>query len=207
MRRVGIVLGVLDTLVSFPLARRVSLKWRSFLDEEREREDGASRFAYGYLFEMERRGYLKAGAFVPEVVLDYPDALRELHREFVRCGSQVVVAFTYYAHRDKLRVIGREADLEQLNINAVKIAKEIAEETGTLVAGNICNTWAYNPKDPKGSGKIVREMYDEQVRWATTVGVDFIIAETIEYVEEALIAVDVIKSYGLPAVVTFWTCV
>jgi betaine-homocysteine S-methyltransferase len=36
--------------------------------------------AEGYLFEMERRGYLKAGAYVPEVVLDHPDALRQLHR-------------------------------------------------------------------------------------------------------------------------------
>ncbi|MGH7204297.1 MAG: homocysteine S-methyltransferase family protein, partial [Candidatus Levyibacteriota bacterium] len=58
--------------------------------------------AEGYLFELERRGYLKAGAYVPEVVLDYPDAVRELHREFLRAGSDVMEAFTYYAHRDKL---------------------------------------------------------------------------------------------------------
>ena len=32
--------------------------------------------AEGYLFELERRGYLKAGPFVPEVVLDFPDAFR-----------------------------------------------------------------------------------------------------------------------------------
>lgn len=135
--------------------------------------------------------------------MEHPEALKEVHREYVRCGSEVVVAFTYYAHRDKLRVIGREADLEQLNINACKIAKEIANETGTLCAGNICNTWAYNPKDPVESSKTVRAMYNEQVKWAANVGVDFVIAETIEYVEEALIAVEVIKSYGLPAVVTF----
>jgi hypothetical protein len=35
-----------------------------------------------YVFELERRGYIKAGPFVPEVVLDFPDAVRELHREF-----------------------------------------------------------------------------------------------------------------------------
>jgi len=47
------------------------------------------------------------------VVLDYPNALRELHREFLRAGAEVMVAFTYYAHRSKLRVIGREDELEK----------------------------------------------------------------------------------------------
>jgi betaine-homocysteine S-methyltransferase len=159
--------------------------------------------AEGYLFELERRGYVKAGAFVPEVVLDFPDALRELHREFLRAGAELMVAFTYYAHREKLRVIGREKDLERMNRQALRIAKEIAAEGDALVAGNICNTWAYDPADKEGSSKVVREMYDEQVRWASEEGVDLIIAETIEYVEEALIALEVIKSYGLPAFITF----
>ena len=35
--------------------------------------------AEGFLFELERRGYLTAGEFVPEVALEYPDALRALH--------------------------------------------------------------------------------------------------------------------------------
>src|SRR5437868_8936650 len=84
--------------------------------------------AEGYLFEFERRGYLQAGAFVPEVVLDHPDLVAELHREFVHAGSDVVEAFTYYAHREKLRVVGREKDLEKINKQALKIAKKRSEE-------------------------------------------------------------------------------
>lgn len=159
--------------------------------------------AEGYLFELERRGYLKAGAYVPEVVLDYPDAVRELHREFLRAGSEVMVAFTYYAHRDKLRKIGRENDLEKMNRAALRIANEIAKEGDAIVAGNICNTWVYDPNDKERTSKIIYNMFDEQVRWAVEEGVDFILAETIEYVEEARIAVEVIKKYNLPAVVMF----
>ncbi len=159
----------------------------------------------GYLFELERRGYIKAGAYVPEVVLDFPDALKELHREFLRAGAETMVAFTYYAHRDKMRIIGREKDLKPLNVNALRIAKEIAEEGNALVAGNICNTWAYDPANKEETGKVVRQMYEEQVGWAKEEGADFIIAETIEYVGEALIALEVIKKYNLPAMVTFAT--
>jgi betaine-homocysteine S-methyltransferase len=159
--------------------------------------------AEGYLFELERRGYLQSGPFVPEVVLDYPDAVRELHREFLRAGAEVMVAFTYYGHREKLRMIGREDDLEPLNRNALKLAKEVATEGDALVAGNICNTWAYDPDEPESSGDVVREMYREQVRWAVEAGADFIVAETNDYLGEALIGVEVIKEHGLHSVVTF----
>ena len=107
--------------------------------------DGVVIGAEGYVFELERRGYIKAGPYVPEVILDEPDALRQLHREFLRAGADVMVALTYYAHRDKLKDVGRDGDLEAMNRQAVRIANEIAAEGDALVAGNICNTWSYDP--------------------------------------------------------------
>src|SRR5271155_6221314 len=92
--------------------------------------------AEGYVFELEKRGYIKAGPYVPEVVLDYPDAVKELHREFLRAGSDVMVALTYYANRNKLADVGRENDLEKLNRQAVRLANEVAKEGNALVAGN-----------------------------------------------------------------------
>src|SRR3979409_2140641 len=86
--------------------------------------------AEGYVFELERRGYIKAGPYVPEVVLDFPDAVRQLHREFLRAGAEVMVALTYYAHREKLRHIGRENDLEEMNRHAVRLARDVAREGG-----------------------------------------------------------------------------
>ena len=88
--------------------------------------------AEGYLFAMERRGYLQAGAFVPEVVLEHPEVVSQLHREFIRAGSDVVQAFTYYGHREKLRIIGKEKLLEPLQKNALKIAKDARNEFKNL---------------------------------------------------------------------------
>jgi len=157
--------------------------------------------AEGYLFECERRGYLQAGAFVPEVVLDHPEVVDGLHREFVHAGSDVVEAFTYYGHREKLRVIGKENVLEPLNRQALSVAAAVARETGALLAGNICNTNVY---EPGGSAEqAVRSAFAEQVAWAAEAGVDFVIAETFSWVGEALLALDAIRAAGLPAVVTF----
>jgi betaine-homocysteine S-methyltransferase len=155
--------------------------------------------AEGYLFELERRGYLQAGGFVPEVVLEHPAKVAELHREFVHAGSDVVEAFTYYAHREKLRLIGREELLEQINRQALGIAKEVAAESGALLAGNVCNTNVYTGEESRDT---VRAMFEEQVGWAAEAGVDFVIAETISWLGEALVATAVIKEAGLPAVVT-----
>jgi len=155
--------------------------------------------AEGYLFEFERRGYLQAGAFVPEVVLEEPALVADLHRQFVHAGSDVVEAFTYYAHREKLALIGREGDLELMNRQALKIAKEVAAEHDSLVAGNICNTNIYEPDDPATHG-LVRDMFTEQVAWAAEAGVDFVIAETISYAQEALLALEVIEDAGAAVV-------
>src|SRR4030081_2840497 len=82
-------------------------------------EQGPVICAEGYLFECERRGYLQAGAFVPEVVLENPEVVRQVHRDFVHAGSDVVQAFTYYAHREKLRLIGKLELLEEINRQAL----------------------------------------------------------------------------------------
>jgi betaine-homocysteine S-methyltransferase len=163
--------------------------------------DGPVVCAEGYLFECERRGYLQAGAFVPEVVLDHPEVIEELHREFVHAGSDVVEAFTYYGHREKLRVIGKEELLEPMNRDALAIASRVARQTGTLLAGNLCNTNVYEPGGP--GEQAARAAFGEQVAWAAEAGVDFVIAETFRWAGEALLALEAIRAAGLPAVITF----
>ncbi|HYM63848.1 MAG TPA: homocysteine S-methyltransferase family protein [Gaiellaceae bacterium] len=163
-------------------------------------DQGAVICAEGYLLEFERRGYLQAGAFVPEVVLDHPELVKGLHREFVHAGSDVVEAFTYYAHREKLRILGKEELLEPMNRQALALALEVADESGTLFAGDICNTNVFAPDDESRSA--VRAMFEEQVGWAVEAGVDFVIGETFSWGEEALIALGVIQEAGVPAVIT-----
>ena len=159
--------------------------------------------AEGYVFELERRGYLQAGAFVPEVLIEHPEVVERLHRDFVHAGSDVVQACTYYVHREKLRVIGREKDLKPMNDVALKIAKKVARETGTLFAGDICNTNIFDPAD-KANLKEVARIFEEQVGWAAGAGVDYIVAETFSWGGEALMALDAIRRYSkVPAVVTF----
>jgi betaine-homocysteine S-methyltransferase len=162
--------------------------------------------AEGFLFEIERRGYMASGEFVPMVSLDHPEVLENLHREFQHAGSDVVEAFTYNGHREKMRVIGKEELLEPLNRSALKIAKKVALDTPkgsapNLMAGNISNSNIWK-EDDKAAQLEVEKMFSEMIGWAVDEGADMLIGETFYYAEEAFKALEVMKKSGLPTVLT-----
>ncbi|HLF26255.1 MAG TPA: homocysteine S-methyltransferase family protein [Anaerolineae bacterium] len=156
----------------------------------------------GYLLELEKRGYVQAGPFTPEVSLTHPEALAELHREFMQAGAEVLQTLTFYASEDKLATVGLAGKADAINRAAVKIARQVAAEGDVLVAGNISLTWAYDPADPQAPDR-VRALFDRQIDVMLAAGgVDFIIGETFSWLGEALIAVERIQAAGLPAMVT-----
>ena len=162
--------------------------------------------AEGFLFEIERRGYMSSGEFVPMVSLEHPEALENLHRDFQHAGSDIVQAFTYNGHREKMRVIGKEELLEPLNRSALKIAKKVALDTPkgiepNLMAGNISNSNIWNDKDTSLNSE-VEKMFSEMVGWAVDEGADILIGETFYYAEEAYAALKAMKQSGLPCVIT-----
>src|SRR4029077_9617642 len=103
----------------------------------------------GYLIELERRGYVDSGSgrekvgtgkgsgqFTPEVAIEHPDALRQLHLEFLMAGSQVLQALTFFGTREKLNRAGYGEQTEAINTAAVRVAREVAGSRA-LVAGSV----------------------------------------------------------------------
>jgi betaine-homocysteine S-methyltransferase len=156
----------------------------------------------GYLLELEKRGYVQAGPFTPEVVIEQPDALAQLHREFLRAGVDVLQTMTFYASDDKLATVGLAGKVDDINRNAVRIAREVASDGDALVAGNLSLTWAYLPEDPSSPDR-VRALFDRQLQDQLDAGPpDFWIGETFSYLGEALLFVERAKATGLPLMVT-----
>ena len=162
--------------------------------------------AEGFLFEIERRGYMSSGEFVPMVSLEHPEALETLHKDFQHAGSDIVEAFTYNGHREKMKVIGKEELIEPLNRAALKIARKVADLKSTgpkpnLMAGNISNSNIWNDKDKKTHLQ-VEKMFNEMIDWAVDEGADILIGETFYYAEEAYAALKAMKKSKLPCVIT-----
>ena len=167
----------------------------------------------GYLIELERRGYVDSGSgrekvgtgkgsgqFTPEVAIENPDALRELHREFLRAGSQVLQALTFFGTREKLNRAGYGAQTETINHAAVKLAKEVAGERA-LVAGSVSRTQLVE-REGMGALDKARDHIAEQIRLLKDAGVDFLILETFFHLAEMREALQCAAESGLPAVTT-----
>ena len=163
----------------------------------------------GYLIELERRGYVDSGSgrekvgtgrgsgqFTPEVVVENPDALRELHREFLHAGSRVLQALTFFATREKLSRAGYGRRTEEINVAAVRLAKEVAGDSA-LVAGSVSRTQLFE-REGRGAAENVRGLFTEQIRLLTDAGVDFLILETFFHLEEMLIALECARASQLP---------
>jgi len=167
----------------------------------------------GYLIELERRGYVQSGSgrekvgtgkgsgqFTPEVAIEHPDALRELHREFLDAGSQVLQALTFFGTREKLSRAGYGGQTEKINHAAVKLAKEIAGKKA-LVAGSVSRTQLIEREGMDALGK-AEDHLAEQIRLLKDAGVDFLILETFFHLAEMKVALQCAAASGLPAVAT-----
>jgi len=128
----------------------------------------------GFVFELEKRGYVKAGPWTPEATCEEPRAVEQLHIEFARAGSDVMQTFTFYASEDKLENWGQYCKdaygTKQINDAACDIAHKVADEYGCLVAGGISQT----PNYLSGKGKeAVQKVFQQQCDSFTSKNVDF----------------------------------
>ena len=176
-------------------------------------KDGVVLGDGGYLIELERRGYVDSGSgrekvgtgkgsgqFTPEVAIEHPDALRELHREFLNAGSQVLQALTFFGTREKLSRAGYGAQTKSINHAAVQLAKEVAGEKA-LVAGSVSRTQLIERAGMTALAK-ASDHIAEQIRLLKAAGVDFLILETFFHLAEMKEALRLAVAVGLPAVAT-----
>jgi betaine-homocysteine S-methyltransferase len=151
----------------------------------------------GYFLELERRVVGSRPAGIPRAVLDNPDGVLELHKEFAAAGSEVLQAMTW-----GVRPMPEEA---QLHRAAVQLARA-ASKAGGYVAGTISyviysgiSKWQRLTDDEK---RTAQRFFDQRVAHQAAAGVDLFIVETFYSVEEASLAIPFVKQAGLPAIVT-----
>nr|XP_058963591.1 betaine--homocysteine S-methyltransferase 1-like [Pocillopora verrucosa] len=153
----------------------------------------------GFLYALERRGYVTAGPYTPECTVEHPEAVRQLHREFLRAGADVMQAFTFNGTQESIVSRGVRIKADDINQAACRIAREVANEGDALMAGGVSYTQSYR----EGRGKhAVQEEYLKQVEVLIKNDVDFLIGEYLMNIDEAEWATETLKSTGKPVAVT-----
>ena len=100
--------------------------------------------------------------------------MTQLHREFLRAGSDVLQSFTFFASDDQLKARGVQTTGAEINEAGMRLVKEVAAEGDALTGGGL----ARGPSYANGLGKAaVQEEFRKQARVFAEGGLDFFICE------------------------------
>lgn len=144
---------------------------------------GGVRFLDGATGSNLRLAGMPKGCSTEMWVLEHPDILQNLQRQYAQAGSQILFAPTFQTQPIALNALGLKKDTEKINARLVALTKEAAPNC--LVVGDIttlaafCDSW-----DPKLFDLLV-ENYRRQIRGLMDGGVDILGAETLLYPQEA----------------------
>ena len=116
------------------------------------------------------------------------DVVKDVHMAYIDAGAQVVTTNTFGANRVKLKEYGLENDVDKINIQAVKIAKE-ASMGDVLVAASVGPTGKFIEPVGDLSFDDAVNIFSQQVSALERGGADILLVETMMDIKELKAAV------------------
>jgi homocysteine S-methyltransferase len=135
-----------------------------------------------------------------ELNLAQPDLVRQIHREYVKAGAEILETNTFGANRARLAAFGIAEKLAAINQAGVRIAREAAADSKAYVAGAIGPLGVrIEPLGPTSFTE-AREIFREQATALLEGGADLLILETFGNLDELREAVQAAHEAGGGAV-------
>lgn len=132
------------------------------------------------------------GISTEQWVLEHPQVIQQLQREYVEAGSQIVYAPTFAANRSSLGNFGLEDQVDRLNRELVRVCRE-GVGNRAYIAGDLTTTGKMEPQGDLTYDQLL-DIYREQVESLAAAGVDLLVAETMLNVDETMAVLDAASS-------------
>ncbi|WP_434510246.1 bifunctional homocysteine S-methyltransferase/methylenetetrahydrofolate reductase [Desulfitobacterium sp. AusDCA] len=134
------------------------------------------------------------GTCYEELNITHSALIRSVHESYIQAGAKLIETNTFRVNRDILSRFGLEQKVEEINLAAVKVAQEAIAlaKSQTYIVGSIGSILAGRVKAK--SLQPYRSFYEEQASALLKGGVDGIMLETFEDLEELLLALEVMRS-------------
>ena len=135
---------------------------------------------------------------------EHPERVRELHKQFINAGADIVLTNSFGGNRHRLKLHDAQDKVREVNMAAAKNARAEADAAGrpVYVGGSVGPTGEiFEPVGtfPYAEGVVA---FEEQARALKEGGVDVIWIETMSSEEELRAAVEGAAKAGLPIVTT-----
>ena len=171
--------------------------------------------------ELQRRGVpMDGAAWCGLAVASHPDIVRQVHLEYIRAGAEVIIANTFASGRQMLRAAGAESATEEINRNAVLVARQARDGAAEAVGSGANADWELAPQTVWVAGSIspmapgastgarpalheMRANFTEQAELLAEAGADLLILEMMRDVDYSCAALEAAAGTGLPVWVGF----
>ncbi len=138
----------------------------------------------------------------PEIwTLSHPDVVRQMAADYFAAGSDLVETNTFGGNRFRLKHVGLEGRVREVNLKAVELAKSTTPPGG-LVIGSIGPVGEFLAPLGTVTPEELLEAFSVQAEALAEGGVDALCVETMTALEEAQIAVRAAQATGLPVMAT-----
>ena len=151
-----------------------------------------------------KRG-MPAGACPEKWILEHKDIFRQLQREYVDAGSNIIYAPTFTANRIKLKEYGLEDEIVRINRELVALSRQAADGRAWVAADLTMTGEQLIPIGRMDFEELI-DVYKEQIRITQEAGADLIVIETMMSLQEtraALIAAKEVSSLPVMITLTF----
>ena len=138
-----------------------------------------------------------------ELVVERPELVGALHREYLQAGAELIETVTFGANRLRLDAFGLAGEASRLNRRAAQVAREARDVSGrdAIVGGSIGPLGPPTRAMTHAHRETVRSVFREQVEGLLEGGVDAFVIETFFDLDHLLTAVEVVhEACDLPVV-------
>jgi enediyne biosynthesis protein CalE2 len=141
-------------------------------------------------------------------LLQQPDLVRTVHGDYVRAGAEILTTNTFRTSARSLQKAGLghlAKSMTQLAVRLAKEARENSPDEQIWVAGSVAPLEdCYEPKLVPDLTTASKE-HAQMIEWLLEPGVDFLLIETMNTIEEAVVAAKIAAATGIPFFVS-WVC-
>ncbi len=148
-----------------------------------EKITGGLRFLDGATGSNLQKVGMPRGCCTEQWILNHPDALVNLQRQYAEAGSQILYAPTFQAQPIALEKVGLADKTEEINAKLVSLTRSVSKDC--LVAGNLTTLATFTDSFDEGNFDLLVENYRRQIRGLIEGGADLLAAETLMYPLEA----------------------
>jgi 5-methyltetrahydrofolate--homocysteine methyltransferase len=136
--------------------------------------------------------------------LENPGAVRDAHAAYADAGARILTTNTFGGTRPRLDMHGLGDRLAEVNRNAARIARSVADERGLLVAGDLGPTGELLAPLGTMTSEEAQSLFAEQLAALVEGGVDLVLIETLSDLGEADAALAAARQVApdLPVIVT-----